>query len=901
MKNTKPNAPHTPLPQSPWVLPLDGAAPFNQVGGKAHALGQLVNLGFNVPPAVVVPVHAFEQYCQYNQIHTQTAESGIVLDPAEGLLAGSAAGGVANEPAGSINAQGANSSGASQELLQGQIPPAMQQALQQAVQHLSQQVGQEAPEQEVLFAVRSSSLSEDGAAASMAGQFNTYLEVPAQQVPQKVVQCWAAMYSNIVQAYSQKKGHQLQQRMGVIIQVLINPAHAGVLFTMDPLTYNTDHLVVEYTQGLGEKLVSGHINPERLSLPRGHKATLHHLPQELAGHLETLRQEALKAEKHFACPLDIEWCATQNQLYMLQARPITTLQNQPMVIWSNVNMTENFPQPLSPFTWSVARTFYSHYMQALLKRFGWGRRRLRQYAAPIEQLTGLQGGRIYYNLSAWYQLLGAFPVGRWLRRFLDHYIGQTVPFVSTLKQPKQPPGLHLWYSLSFFTVLLWHTFAAGLQVASFEKRFYRTRRQWRKALAQQQGQPNATQLVAQVQSQLQYIRRHWAGAGVADLMVMVFPGLLQTLVQRWLPQHKQAAVHLLENLDVKSTEPSRLINQMSQALPLHSHLMELLQQQDYEALAQALPANLKQQYQYFMEQYGSRCYHECMITSPTFEEAPRLYWQLVAGYAQARQEEQAGSPLKVVHNTKAIKGLRQLSRSLPWHKRLTLRLVWWQARRALGWRERGRLCQSLLFGQIRHSAMALGKSLQQMGHLQTPEQVFGLHLHELQQLVQGQYPYAHHLQALLAQRRESQAHWQQYEPPESFLLPAGRYYSAPTQQNAPTATPQNGTWHGTAVSAGTHTAVVRVMLDPATEAPLQPGEILVTRTTDPGWTPLFAIAGGLVLERGGMLSHGAIVAREFGIPAIAGVPQATRQLKTGDVVTLNGHTGQVTLQKQATA
>jgi phosphohistidine swiveling domain-containing protein len=234
-------------------------------------------------------------------------------------------------------------------------------------------------------------------------------------------------------------------------------------------------------------------------------------------------------------------------------------------------------------------------------------------------------------------------------------------------------------------------------------------------------------------------------------------------------------------------------------------------------------------------------------------------------------------------------------RALPLGRRLVLRLAVSRARQAITLREQGRIVQSLLFGEVRKLALALGEKLMELGHLAAAEDVFYIHTGELRDLVTGKFLLPETLPGLVALRREALARCEEREPPECFVLPEGAYARDRARDGA---TVEGDTLRGVGASRGRARGTARVILDPVRDK-LEPGEILVARATDPGWTALFAIAGALVLERGGILSHGAIVAREFGVPAVVGVEGATARLRGGEQVSVDGETGVVVILEPA--
>jgi phosphohistidine swiveling domain-containing protein len=201
----------------------------------------------------------------------------------------------------------------------------------------------------------------------------------------------------------------------------------------------------------------------------------------------------------------------------------------------------------------------------------------------------------------------------------------------------------------------------------------------------------------------------------------------------------------------------------------------------------------------------------------------------------------------------------------------------------------------MLFGEVRRLALALGEKLVRLGHLGAAEDVFYLHTAELRDLCAGKFLFPETLPDLITLRRRALERCEVREPPECFVLPEGAYFRA---RDPVASCVEGSTLHGVGASSGRARGTARVILDPFRDR-LEPGDILVARSTDPGWTALFAIAGALVLERGGILSHGAIVAREFGVPAVVGVEGITRRLRGGEQVSVDGDTGEVVILEAA--
>jgi pyruvate,water dikinase len=842
------------------VISLDAGEDLSgtEFGFKAARLGGMVRLGLPVPAGCVIGVAAFREFCAANGIRPGEL-------PAERC----------------------------KELIRsGSIPPTLLTELKECLTALP--AGK--------YAVRSSAVAEDGRSFSMAGQLDSFLNVRFKDIPERVKDCWIAMLGPAVTAYARKNRVSHKHDMGVIVQQQINARYAGILFTLDPVTRSADHLVIEWVQGLGDQLVSGAVTPERVHLNRHHPVIPKWLPEDLRHALAQLAKHAIRAERHFNFPIDIEWCSDCSEVFLLQARPITAVGKHDAVVWTNTNMSENFPRPLTPFAWSVVDKFYTHYMLNLAGMLGVHDPRLRKRKSPVNRLTGIQCGYVYYNIKSWYRLLriylpafdGAF------RGYLDHYIGQSVP-VDLDSADTAPWGgrgvTGILRHISFWSRLAFCVANGRYFLNRFERLFsvfrHRLRRPPYRTLT-------AGALVGKLDELFEdFVARHWYHQCIADFSVLLFPGILHSLVARWVPGRfgdpAMVSARLMQHRDMASTDSARIIARMAQAIREDRALARLLDHGNFGALEAGLPVPLRALFDDFMDRFGSRCYHECMIVSPTFEERHDLFWELVS--KSRISEAPQNRNLSDTRDTETDY-LDNVLRALPVTRRHVIAWIAKRARSAIALREQGRMVQSMLFGEIRRLAVCLGENLNRIHHLSAADDVFYLRLSELRDLCYGKFLLPETVPKLIAMRRKALERCDEVEPPECFVLDQGEYWKEHTPVPP---LMDDGVLRGTCASRGKVTGTARVMFDPVADHRLQPGDILVARSTDPGWTPLFMIAGGLVLERGGMLSHGAIVAREFGIPVVVGVTGATKQIPDGARVCVNGDAASVIVLDQAPA
>lgn len=823
------------------------------VGWKAARLARLVEEAsrnqapFRVPPGVVVTAAALLEHCARNRIRTDAAPAAVAAAIRAGTLA-----------------------------------PPLTAALELAGRHLGG-----GP-----FAVRSSAIAEDRADGSMAGLLETYLGVATADLASRLRDCWASLYSPRAQSYLHRSGgsaRSTELRMGVLVQRQLAPRWAGVLFTVDPSRRAGDTMVLEWVEGLGEALVSGSVTPARLLLSRRSPLVPEDLHPALARALKDLHAQALRAERLFGEPLDLEWCADDAGLHLLQARPVTAFGGPGMSAWSSANVGENYPAALSPFTWSVVDRFRSRYFESLAERL-WVPEPCRAALRPVlDNLLGVHRGRVHYNLSSWYRMFARLPAGQSLRRSFDRYIDQPVPFAGP-SEKTDLPALPAWRMVP---AMIRRYATLDRSVGTFVRRFHQHRQDWRRQLDQARSPGEAGDVLSRITV---FLDRDWGDAALADFSAMVFPALLQSVAAAWLsPAEAERAPGLLRGLRLKSTEALKLLHALGAWVSGRPTLLGLLREERDEELVAALEGEGRALWQTFLLEFGGRCYQELLLTSPTFEERPDLAWHLVRGAVAGGAPDPAVREAAEAEDRKRLTS--ELLRQLPlWKRPLFARLVG-DAQRAVAAREQVRLCQGLLYGELRRAALSVARGLVERGRLERPEDVFQLEASEVERLLRGRFLYPGTIPALICARRDAaaRASADRRHLPSFFVAGEGVEYEGLLEEDAsPAASGGARRWRGVGVSPGSATGIARVILDPVSQAgQLRPGDVLVARATDPGWTPLFLIAAAAVVERGGMLSHAAIVAREVGIPVVVEVAHASSTFVDGEEVRVDGDTGLV--------
>jgi len=745
------------------------------------------------------------------------------------------------------------------------------------------------------FAVRSSGREEDGAESAHAGQFETELNVAAPDVIAAAHRVWTSGFSETLAQYREAKGLSgAPQPPAVVVQVMVRARAAGVAFSADPVSGDRNVVVISAITGLADKLVGGEADGDSYRI--GANGTT--LDAELAGDAPVLTEAeradvaamARRAAAHFGRPQDIEWAFDADGLHMLQSRPITTLKqtqavDEDLTIWDNSNIVESYPGVTSPLTFSFARYVYSHVYQAFARLMGVPARDVDEHRAVFENMLGRVDGRVYYNLLNWYRGLALFPGFKANRAFMENMMGVSEALPQEMADRIAPPSTSGWErftdNLEFGRVglgLIWHEVRIRSTIARFYDRL-------NEALARPDAEIDAmpaTALAAEYRLLERRLLAKWDAPLVNDFLCMIAFGAAQKAMGKWAGDDGLAFLSsmLIGQGDIISAEPARLIRAMGAMVRERPDLVARLAKGERAAVDE-LP-ELQTAFRAYVARFGDRCTQELKLESRTLHEDPTQVLMAIAAAAGARKAAAAGEQKLDLHLLIPGFGRRVLARWL---------LQWAKAR--VRDRENLRFERTRLFGRVRRIFLALGARFAETDVLDDRRDVFNLTVEELLGAVEGA-GIAADLRVLARQRdHEFRSQLARPDPPERFSI-SGAHITGVSGLAAQAAAPGEGgeTRKGLACCKGIVTAKIRVIEDPRVEA-LSPGEILVARHTDPGWIAVFANAAGVIAERGSLLSHSAIVAREMGVPCVVSLKGVTQWLKTGDTVRLDGGAGTV--------
>src|SRR5947209_7673976 len=747
------------------------------------------------------------------------------------------------------------------------------------------------------YAVRSSATAEDLPTASFAGQHETYLNVvgPAA-ILQHINQCWASLFAERAVTYRLRNGFDHRKvHMAVVVQQMVFPEAAGILFTADPVTSNRKVTSVEATFGLGEALASGLVNADTYKVRDGEVVAKAVATKQLAIHASLgggTREEAIDPERkeqpaltdvqvmrlaqlgrrieaHFGHPQDVEWCLVDDGVQIVQSRPITTLFPIPAVddqenhVYISVGHQQMMTDPMKP----LGLSFWQM-----------------TTARPMFEA----GGRLFVDVV---RDLGS-PTSR--ARLLQ--LGKSDPLIGD--------ALQIIVERGDFIPSLPDESPAGAPAGG--------------APAPIESDPTiVTDLIARNQESIAALKRDIrtkSGPALFDFILMDIQELRRILFDRqshavfmsameatwWLNERleawlgeKNAADTLTQSVPHNVTSGMGLtLLGVADVIRPHPEVVAFLQRVDDDGFLDELPAlagggEARDAIRGFLDMYGMRCVGEIDMTRPRWSERPTTLVPVLLGniknfepgagerrFEQGRQAARAKEQ-ELLERLRDLPGGEQKAEEV---KRKIDRV-----RTFIGYREYPKYGMVSRYFVYKQALLEEAGCLVQAQVLREKEDIFYLRFQELHEVART----AQVDEQLIAQRKDAFRWYQALRPPRVFTSDGEVIAGSYRRDDVPT-----GALVGLPVSAGTIEGRARVILDMA-EADLEPGDILVTAHTDPSWTPLFVSLRGLVTEVGGLMTHGAVIAREYGLPAVVGVEQATRLLQAGQRIRVHGTDGYV--------
>jgi phosphohistidine swiveling domain-containing protein len=839
-----------------FVVDIREECEMELVGGKAFNISLLARRGFPIPQGFCLTTRAYNYFMCYNDICEED-----------------------------------NVENASERILEGIMPPDLGRIVTYAYQHYFD--GNKC-------AVRSSSPVEDLRAASFAGQYESYLNITGDGFLDSVKRCWASLWSKRAVGYRNKMGIEEKPKMAVLVQEMVPSQVSGVLFT-------GENIVIEAVHGLGDALVGGKAIPDRFVVNRhGLEILRKELSDREPGHqigkdegvrnseilsspekmvlgddlIRKLCGTAIEVEQLFGFPQDIEWTFCNGKFFILQARPISVIA-QPTV-WSRANVAETQPgyvMYLSRIpenkTDDIVLALYP-----LLDCFG-----LKDLPENLRFREYIYG-HTYLNITTVHNTLGKIPglspevLDQSLGCQGEEEVSQSTMGLSEIAR-LLPGTLRV---IRFFLQLP----SRAEHVIPYSSELIESITRRRSHLRELDMEKLDEMVWEMYERNSQVFQVH----AVTALAVMSFFGIIQKFTERVGQKGEENSLTIgLEGMSSSQLglEMWKLARKASQWPQVSSIIMS--QEADIpEKLRNSSEGRaFLNELDTFLDEFGDRCNQELELSISRWIEDPSFTLSMVSTYLKSpslnpekTMKEQKEVRLKA---TESI--LSRISNPI---ERIVFEKLLKKTQEYIVVRENLKTTWVRGISALRFLYLAIAENLVSEGVLVEPEEIFFLKMTEVSELISGELG-KEKVRALITEREREEDEYATLDVPEVVIdqpppIEELRSSVEPTDQLT-----------GVGCSHGIRTGRAHVILDPRQSEDFAEGEILVAPITDPGWSPLFVAAGGLVMELGGTLSHGVIIAREYGIPAVVGVKNATKTIKTGQLVTVDGNKGIVYIEE----
>lgn len=874
----------------------DACGAIDRTGGKGASLSELVKEGLPVPAGFVVTTGAFVSFIQSLD---GVAEHLALLDALS-----------ATDTPGIRRA-----AGAFREILKNApLTNDLEAAIAEA--YTAHCAG-------ARVAVRSSATLEDLEEASFAGQHDTYLGVRGELVVDRVRACWVSMFADNAVAY--RRRNRLRERdaqMAVVVQKMADADCAGVLFTADPMTGRRDHCAIDANWGLGESVVSGQVNPDHyvVDTESGVVVTATIGKKELAivpaeGGVETVKLDDDKASKRVltdaqlldlakagkkmerlkGAPQDIEWCLEGGAIVMLQSRPITSLFPKPRLHHDDgllrsfmcVGHQQANPAAFSPFMCSLLQWVPPYGRDSL------GR----------SSLITDAGDRAYLDITG---ALLSFPMRNVLPRVMDE---MSPAIARQARIIRDRPDFKRGRGRSRFKPMVFARLHALAFVRVFARMFLqppeRAKGDWdtfiqrysagvRDALSRAASDENGDSDAAVVRQVTTTISTFYEDVLPIMAIPILLPGIASVkLLTRLMARRVDGGVvdqlmrgldgNIVTAMDLMIGDVADLLRQDADALRRAWAIQSDAEAQRFIDEHQSTPFGAA--WKDLVDAFGHRAPGEMDIGVPRWSETPHTLLNVVLGKTQAepgehRRRHEEGVEVSRAAREKILAAAK--GGVFGWPRTRLVKFLARRARAYFAMREHHKYILIVTIALLRKAVLDVGQRGVEAGWLKSPYDIFLLRPEEL--FNPQEHP-RDGLGAKVEERRQNHQRFIDLYPPPILLSTGEIPVATNTIVDAP-----DGALLGAPVSAGVVTGIARVLRHPNDDV-LAPGEILVAPFTDAAWTTLFVHAGGVVLEAGGIMSHGSVIAREYGIPGVAGVPEATRRLKSGQRIRLDGDRG----------
>lgn len=727
------------------------------------------------------------------------------------------------------------------------------------------------------FAVRSSSLLEDSEKLSFAGQFNTFLNISKEEVEEYVYKCLQGVSIEKLKGYT-KESKKID--MYAIIQEMIIPEKSGVIFTSNPQGILNETVIV-VGKGTGDNIVEEKVDTtsyyynlnDNIYYYESYGNSIKLTKKEV----ETLINVSKKIKEILGEKLDIEFCIKDGQIYILQARKITTLDNGKEIILDNSNIVESYPGVTLPFTQSFIKEAYYGVFKGVFKRLTDNSKVLEKYDDVLRNTVEVSNGRMYYKINNFYNILNVLPFSSFMISTWQEMIGVENKEVIVDKNLKVGFFVKLKIIKNFFKLLKTNN-REMYELNNFFKEIENS------SLKKLDFENSSEELINLYLSLKDKIITRWYLTLINDMYAFIYTALLKMRIKKEYPKdYKNVSNIVIANIsNLESMKPVKELVKISKYIRDNNLVDEINTLKDDQQVFQYIyngNSQLKILLRDYISYYGDRNVEELKLESDTFRTNPKL---LIDKILQYISDESLDKYIKDEKRELKVKLSKKANKYLQ------------KAKIGIKNREISRLSRSKLYGVMRNISLNIGKNFVKMGKIEKVKDIYYLYYDEVVQGIENK-----NINLLeIVEKRKLEYGMYKKLPTFSRIIFKDRVINKHHNNiNSEVVLNDFNVLTGTPASSGKVIGEVVVVNERNVKDVDTKDKIIVTKMTDPGWVYLIVKAKGLISQKGSLLSHSSIISRELNKPSVVGVKNVTDILKDGQKIELDATSGVIKILK----
>lgn len=709
------------------------------------------------------------------------------------------------------------------------------------------------------FSVRSSSCVEDSAENSFAGQFDTFLNVEKKDITERIADCVCSLYNENVLVYMENAGLDISLlRMNVIVQKMVNSEVSGIVFTANPQGILNETVIVA-GRGLGENVVSDKIDTTSYYYSLTDNIYYYDGKENLLSDekVHEIIDVSKKICHYIGKYTDIEFAIENDELYILQARPITTLSDKNPIIFDNSNIVESYPGLSLPMTASFVETVFAGVFKDAGRRLLKNEKELKKRYNILENTVGITNGRIYYNLNSWYSAIKFLPFSSKIIPVWQELVG-----VKYKEYDKSENEINPLVKASIYFNTFAELLATPRNMKKLNESFIEIKNYVYRRFEDEMTAGEMFELYDKIRDRLLSC---WGITLLNDTYAFIFTGLLKARLKNKYKNHEELANSYISGIsNIESMKPVR------EMIRIAVEKDNMTKEEYHRRVSE------------YIDVYGDRCLEELKLETETFRTNPAMFEAKIREYAEDKE--------KLI---RLLEEQKQDDDGILKHDPIT-KFLSSRCMLGIGNREIQRLNRSRIFGMVREVVLRLGEIYAKENYIETQRDIFYLTLDEARMLAEK----PRDMKETVYSRKRKYEMYSMLPAYSRIIFSEKAFDKNHRNINMTSVYSSKDEMLGVPCSNGVVEGEVYIVTD-VRNAKSVKDKILVTKTTDPGWVFLLAEAKGVISEKGSLLSHTAIISRELGIPAVVGIDNLLSTLNNGDTVRLDGSSGVVKILKRA--